>query len=69
MINLLGFESDQDLVMDAPYRQPEKELTISKLGPCKFSFHFSGKKICLFMKGILWVIFGFKTKNFTFLFL
>lgn len=41
MIKLLKFESglvaDQDLVMDPPYRQPEKEL-ISELGPMAFSF-------------------------------
>lgn len=41
MIKLLKFESglvaDQDLVMDPPYREPEKEL-FSELGPMAFSF-------------------------------
>lgn len=41
MIHLLKFESglaaDQDLAMDPPHREPEKEL-ISELGPMEFSF-------------------------------
>lgn len=50
----MGFESglaaDQYLVMDPPYRQPEKELTIPELGPKEFSFLRERKRDLLIYK-------------------
>lgn len=69
MIHLLKFESglaaDQDLAMDPPHREPEKEL-VSELGPMAFHFSESGKETCLFLKRTVWVTFGFKTNSFSF---